>query len=315
MKLTFLGTAAAVPSTRRNVSALALQFEQRREWWLFDCGEGTQHQVMKSDLSLAALERIFISHLHGDHCFGLVGLLATRGMMGGTTPIQLHGPPGISEFISGIQRTTGTRFAFPLQINEFAQNGLFAEDSEYRVFAARVVHAGVTLAFVVEEKDRQGHFKIEAAQALGISPGPIYARLKRGEKITLEDGREIDGATLVEPPRKGRKLALVFDTADASALMPFAQNADFAVHEATYANADAALAKENAHSTSGDAGRYARAINAKRLVLTHFSPRYDQRPEDGICIADLVKEAEAELGAGTVLAAKDFLQCEIKRSA
>ena len=138
--------------------------------------------------------------------------------------------------------------------------------------------------------------------------------MKNGEKITLADGREIDGSTLVEPPRKGRRIALVFDTADASALQPFAQDSDFVMHEATYASADAGLAKENAHSTAAEAGRFARKINAKRLVLSHFSPRYDQRPEDGICIADLVKEAEAELGAGMVLAAKDFLQCEIKRS-
>ena len=253
MKITFLGTSAAIPSLRRNVSALALQFDQRREWWLFDCGEGTQQQLLKAGLSLAAIERIFISHLHGDHCFGLVGLLATRGMMG-----------------------------------------------------------GVTLAFVVEEKDRQGHFKLEEAQALGIPPGPIYARLKRGEKFTLPDGREIDGATLVEPPRKGRKLALVFDAKDASGVQPFAQGAELAVHEATYAEADANLAEQNGHSTAAGAARFARAIGAKRLILTHFSPRYDQRAEDGICIADLVREAEAEFAGGSVLAAKDFMQCELR---
>ena len=312
MKLTFLGTSAAIPSLRRNVSALALQFDQRREWWLFDCGEGTQQQIMKASMSLAAIERIFISHLHGDHCFGLVGLLATRGMMGGVTPVHLYGPPGLSDFVASIQRTTGTRFAFALEIHEYEVDGPMAEDAEYRAYAARVIHGGVTLAFVVEEKDRQGHFKLEEAQALGIPPGPIYARLKRGEKFTLPDGREIDGATLVEPPRKGRKLALVFDAKDASGVQPFAQGAELAVHEATYAEADANLAEQNGHSTAAGAARFARAIGAKRLILTHFSPRYDQRAEDGICIADLVREAEAEFAGGSVLAAKDFMQCELR---
>ncbi|HLX62297.1 MAG TPA: MBL fold metallo-hydrolase, partial [Planctomycetota bacterium] len=135
MKLTFLGTAAGAPTLRRNVSALALQFDQRREWWLFECGEGTQHQLMKSELSLAPLRRIFISHLHGDHCFGLMGLLASRGLSGGTEPIDLYGPPGIADYIDAIRRTTGTRVAYPLEIHEIAADGQIMEDDEYRVFA------------------------------------------------------------------------------------------------------------------------------------------------------------------------------------
>lgn len=313
MKLTFLGTAAAVPSIRRNVSALALQFDQRREWWLFDCGEGTQQQLLKTDLSLAALSRIFISHLHGDHCFGLVGLLATRGMMGGVSPVHLYGPPGLADYVAAVQRTTGTRFGFPVEQHVYTADGLLDEDDEYKIFAARVMHAGITLAFVVEEKDRQGRFKIEEAQALGIPPGPLYSRLKNGETITLDDGRVIEGSTLVDLPRQGRKVALVFDAGETAGILPFAMGSDLAVHESTYATADAELAKENAHSTAADAGRFGRAIGAKRLILSHFSPRYDQRPEDGICIADLVKEADAEFAPGQVMAAKDFFQCEIKR--
>ena len=312
MKLTFLGTAAGAPTLRRNVSGVALQFDQRREWWLFDCGEGTQHQVQKTDVSLAALRRVFISHLHGDHCFGLMGLLASRGLSGGTEPVDLYGPPGLADYVNSIRRTTGTRLAYPFEIHEINEDGEVLEDDSYRVYAARVIHAGVTLAFVVHEKDRAGHFKIDEAQALGIRPGPIYSKLKRGEVITLEDGRVVDGSTLVEAPRTGRKVVVVCDTKDASALLPFAQGADVAIHEATYSEADADLAKQNAHSTAADAGRFAAKAAATQLIMTHFSPRYDQRGEGLTTISDLVAEAERQFVPGRVLAAKDFLRYEIK---
>ncbi len=312
MKLTFLGTSAAAPTLRRNVSGVALQFDQRREWWLFECGEGTQHQVQKTDLSLAPLRRVFISHLHGDHCFGLMGLLASRGLNGGTEPIDLYGPPGIADYVNAIRKTTGTRLPYPFEIHEITEDGQCFEDDDHRVFAARVMHAGPTLAFVVHEKDRAGRFKIEEAQALGIRPGPIYAKLKSGDLVTLDDGRVIDGSTLVDPPRNGRKLVIVCDTKDASALLPFSHGADVAIHEATYATADADLAKQNAHSTAADAGRFALLAGAKQLIMTHFSPRYDQRGEGLLTIADLVAEAEKELGEGRVVAAKDFLRFEIK---
>ena len=159
MKLTFLGTAAGAPTLRRNVSGLGVQFDQRREWWLFECGEGTQHQLQKTDLSLAALRRVFISHLHGDHCFGLLGLLASRGLNGGTDAVDLYGPPGLADYVNSIRRTTGTRVPYPFEIHEITEDGQIFEDDEYRVFAARVQHVGATLAFVISEKDRAGRFK------------------------------------------------------------------------------------------------------------------------------------------------------------
>jgi ribonuclease Z len=316
MRLTFLGTSAAVPTLRRNVSALALQFEQRREWWLFDCGEGTQQQLFKSDLPLAALERVFLSHLHGDHCFGLPGLLATRGMMGGTSPVTVHGPVGTAEYLLGIQRTTGTHCAFPLDIREHAptaEGEEVADDGEYAAWAGRVLHGPFTMAFVITEHDRPGRFRVEEARALNVPEGPLFAQLKRGQTVTLADGRSIDGSTLVDPPRPGRKVTIVCDTYDASAVLPRAQNSDVVVHEATYAEADAAMARQNGHSTSADAGRFAQQARAKALLLSHFSARYDQRAEDGTCIADLVAQAQRVCPAAQVLAAKDFMQYEIPR--
>ena len=309
MRLLFLGTAAAVPSRARNVSALALQLEQRREWWLFDCGEGTQQQLLRTDLSISQVRRIFISHLHGDHCFGLPGLLATRGMKGGTEPLDLYGPPGIKEYIESMRRTTGTHFVYPYTITEVAKAGVIAEDDEYLVHAVFVPHAGLTMAFVVEEKQRQGRFRVEEAKALGIPSGPLYGRLKQGQSIQLEDGRTIDGTTLLDPPRKPRKVAIVCDTSDASAILDVAMNADLMVHEATYleSNSDSAKNEAYGHSSAAGAGRLAKRANAGRLVLNHFSLRYEQNEPNTPKISDLVAEAETEFAKGRVIAAYDFL--------
>ena len=321
MKLTFLGTASATPSRGRNVSALGLQLEQRSEWWLFDCGEATQHQVMRSPLSLHGLRRIFLTHLHGDHCYGLPGLLATRGLQGGVDPIDLYGPPGISEMLATIQRVTGSRCSYPLQMHEAltAPNAqtlpqIWHEDNEYIVRAIEVPHGPRTFSFIIEEKPQPGRFRVDDAKALGIAPGPLYSRLKNGERVKLDDGREIDGATLVDPPRSGRKLVLISDTTNGSAALPFAQDADLVIHEATYLEStDAELAREHRHSTAASAGRFATKANAKKLVLTHFSPRYDRVEPGAKTIADLVHEARTHFPNGDVFAAHDFFSLEIPR--
>jgi ribonuclease Z len=314
VKITFLGTSSAVPTRNRNVSALALQFDQRPDWWLLDCGEGTQHQVMRSPLTLARLRRIFISHLHGDHCFGLMGLLATRGLQSGSSPVDVYGPVGLRDYVQSIQRTTGVNFQYPVQVIELAQSGVFFEDDEYMVRAVQVPHAGLTFSFIVDEKPQAGRFRIEEALRLGIAPGPVFARLKNGERVTLPDGRLIDGATLVEPPRAGRKLALVCDTTDASAIIPFAQDADFLLHEATYlARTDSEAARLHRHATAAMAGALAARIRAKRLALTHFSPRYDGFEPGAPRVADLVAEARQAFGSEAVVAAADFMSIEIPR--
>jgi len=314
MKLTFLGTGSAVPTRTRNTTALALQLEQRSEWWLFDCGEGTQHQVLRSTFTLPKLRRIFISHMHGDHCFGLPGLLATRSLQSAEMPLDLYGPAGLSDFIQGIRATTGTHFSYPLHVHG-AKNGEIAfEDDEISVRAVEVVHAGKTFAYIVDEKSQPGRFRIEDATRLGIPAGPIYAKLKRGESATLDDGRVIDGKTLVDPPRSGRKLALIFDSCDSSNVLPFAQNADLMLHEATFLESrDKEHAHEYGHSTSADAARFAQQANAKRLVLSHFSSRYDNYEPGEPNISDLLAEAKAVFPEREIIAAKDFLTLEIQR--
>jgi ribonuclease Z len=314
VKITFLGTSSAVPTRTRNVSALGLQFDQRSEWWLLDCGEGTQHQVMRSTFTLARLRRIFLSHLHGDHCFGLMGLLATRGLQSGTGPVDIHGPVGLKDYVQSIRRTTGTSFQYPVQILEHEKTGTIFEDDEYTVTAVQVPHAGLTFAYVIDEKPQAGRFRVEEAERLGIAPGPVFARLKRGEPVTLDDGRVVEGATLVDPPRAGRRIALVSDTTDASAIVPFAQDADFLLHEATYlARTDAEAARTHRHATAEIAGALAARIGAKRLALTHFSPRYESDEPGAPRVADLVAEARTAFGSEAVVAAADFMTIEIPR--
>ena len=181
MKITFLGTSSATPTRRRNVSALAFQPDQRSEWWLFDCGEGTQHQVLRAPVTLPRLRRIFITHLHGDHCFGLPGLLASRALQGAPEPVDLYGPRGINDFIASIRRACGLHLPYTLTIHEVAQGVIF-EDDEFVIRAVAVVHAGQTYSHIIDEKPQAGRFRIEEAKALSLPPGPLYGRLKRGEK-------------------------------------------------------------------------------------------------------------------------------------
>ena len=312
MKITFLGTSSATPTRRRNVSALGFQPDQRADWWLFDCGEATQHQIMRSPFTLHRLSNIFITHLHGDHCFGLPGLLASRALQGATSQIDLYGPRGIKDFIDSVRRACGFHLSFPLEIHETTP-GIIFEDAEFTVRAVEVIHAGRTYSHIVDEKPQPGHFRVDDAKALNIPPGPLYGKLKNGERITLPDGREIDGATLVDPPRIGRKAVLMSDTCDGSAAQPFAQSADLVVHEATYLGSEHAdEAREHRHSTAADAGRFASAVNAKRLAITHLSARYEQVIPGAKTVADLVAEARSVF-AGDVIAAEDFLTIELPK--
>jgi ribonuclease Z len=320
MKLQFLGTASGLPTTRRNVSACALQWDQASDWWLIDCGEGTQQRLLRSRFTLAKLSRIFLTHLHGDHCFGLPGLLASRGLQAGhaahvNLPLIVHGPVGLRSFVEGVFASTHTRLPTGVQLLEYgAEGGVLVDESTRTVSACPVPHRGAAYGFIIQEKPRPGHFKADEAKALGIPFGPLYGKLKNGESITLDDGRVIDGKTLVEPPRPGRKLVWSGDTRDAKNLVAPGQGACLLVHEATFSAEDEALAAERGHSTSRKAGEIARAMQVKRLVLTHFSPRYDRRPDDpegGPTIEDLCREASEAYGCTEVVAAHDYLELEI----
>jgi ribonuclease Z len=275
VKLTFLGTSAGSPSRTRNVTSIGLQWMQEGSLWLFDCGEGTQQQILRSPLRLSQLERIFFTHLHGDHLFGLIGLLASRSLIKGvTTPVTLYGPPGLEEYVRCSLDVSETHLRYPLPI-EMVQEGVIYEDDTRKVVASALSHRILTYGYAVIEKPKPGEFDAARAAELGIAPGPVYGLLKKGETITLDDGRTINGAELVGPSRPGRKVVICGDTGVTPNTVKLAENADVLVHEATFMESEADRAMAVAHSTTVQAATAARDANAKALILTHFSPRYE----------------------------------------
>ena len=308
MQVTFLGTSSGVPTRSRNVSSVALRLPQRGELWLFDCGEGTQHQFLRSELKVSQLTRIFITHMHGDHIFGLMGLLASCGLGGNVKSIDIYGPPELENYLQGCIKYSQTRLAYPLKIYQ-SRPGVIYEDDEYVVSCGYLKHRVPAVGYRVTEKDRPGHFDVEKAKALGIPPGPIYGKLKRGEWITLSDGRRISGAYLCGAPQIGRKFVYCTDTVFCDGAVELAQDADLLVHEATFSHRDADMAFQRLHSTSTMAAQVALAAGAKRLMMTHFSPRY--APGNPILLDDLLQEARA-IFPNTDMA-YDFLSYEIPR--
>lgn len=298
-----------MPTRSRNVSSVALRLPQRAEVWLFDCGEGTQHQLLRSDLKAGQIRRIFITHMHGDHIFGLMGLLASCGLAGSPQQqIDVYGPPDLKEYLKACRRYSQTRFAYPLKVHTITP-GLVYEDDEFSVFCDLLEHRVPAHGYRVVEKDRPGRFDVKRAKALGIPPGPIYGRLKQGEVIALPDGRRINGADLCGPIEIGRKLVYCTDTIYCDRAVDLAQDADVLIHEATFSHQDADMAYQRLHSTSTMAAQVALASQSKQLILTHFSPRY--APGNPIGLEDLLAEAQA-IFPNTVLA-KDFLTYDIPR--
>jgi ribonuclease Z len=290
VQITFLGTSSGVPTRARNVSSVALRLPQRAELWLFDCGEGTQHQLLRSDLKSSQLSRIFITHMHGDHIFGLMGLLASCGLAGNVEKIDIYGPPGLNDYIQAALRYSHTHFSYPVKIHA-VRPGVIYEDDEFIVSCGQLHHRIPAFGYRVAERDRTGRFDIEKAKALQIPAGRIYGQLKRGETVTLADGRVIHGSELCGPTEIGRKIAYCTDTIYCEGAVQLAQDADVLIHEATFAHQDAEMAFQRLHSTSTMAAQTALAAKAHRLLMTHFSPRY--APGNVLELKDLLKEARA----------------------
>ena len=313
MQVTFLGTSSGVPTRARNVSAVALRLPQRSEMWLFDCGEGTQHQFLRSDLRLSQLRRVFITHMHGDHVFGLPGLLASLGLAGNSNEgIDLYGPDPLESFLKGALANSSTRIGYPLQVHRVRpaaeQGSVVFEDADLIVRCTPLTHRVPAYAYRVEQKPLAGRFDIDQARALEIPPGPVYAQLKRGETVTLEDGRTIDGTTLCGPERPGVSVVYCTDTVFSEAAVELARGADLLIHESTFAHAESEMAFQKQHSTSTMAAQTAAEAGVRQLVLTHLSPRYV--PGNSVTPNDLLQEAQA-IFPNTILA-KDFLSLDVK---
>ena len=312
MNITFLGTSSGVPTLTRNVSSLALKLSQKAEVWLFDCGEGTQHQLIKSTIKSSQIRKIFITHMHGDHIYGLPGLLATLGLSGNSKGIDIYGPSNLKNFISSALKNSYCKISFPLKFfeveNSAQTNTNLFEDELMEVKCASLKHRLPAFGYRVNEKDKPGQFNLEKAKKLNIPEGPIYGRLHSGQRVKLEDGRILNGNDFCGKPRKGESFVYCTDTIFSKRAVELSKNVDLLVHESTFSDKDEEMAFEKLHSTTIMAAKTALLSNAKKLVLTHISPRYT--PKSLVKPIDLLNEAK-QIFPNTFLA-KDFLTTKIR---
>jgi ribonuclease Z len=274
LTLRFLGTSASRPTVERNVSSLAVVREG--ETLLVDCGEGTQRQMMRYGVSFS-LDDIFFTHFHTDHLLGVVGLTRTMQLQGRTEPLRLWGPKGAARALRGWTGFGGgERLGFPLEVTELEPLAPVPRRG-YAILPFAVDHRGAAaLGYALVEEDRLGRFNPELAHELGVPEGPLWGKLHKGEAVTLPDGRSIEPAALVGARRPGRRVVVTGDTRPCEATVEAARDADVLVHECTFAEEEAARAKETGHSTAREAAEVARRAGARRLLLTHFSARYSR---------------------------------------
>ncbi|OTO77144.1 MULTISPECIES: ribonuclease Z [unclassified Enterococcus] len=274
MELEFLGTGAGVPAKHRNVSSLALKLlDERNSIWLFDCGEGTQMQILRTTIKPRKIEKIFISHLHGDHIFGLPGLLSSRSFQGGEEPVEIYGPVGLENYVRTSLQVTKTHLSYPLHFVEIKE-GIIFQDKQFTVESMLLDHGIDSYGFRVKEADHEGVLQVDKLVALGVPAGPIYGKIKRGEKVTMLDGTTIDGRDFVGEEKKGRVVTIFGDTRFMTRSSEFAKNSDVIVHESTFNKNESKLARAYFHSTTQQAATIAKEAHAKKLLLTHISARY-----------------------------------------
>jgi len=305
LKLTFLGTGAACPTVDRNVASLALTREG--ETMLFDCGEGTQRQMMRYGVGFGFRE-VFFTHFHSDHLLGIIGLLRTLGLLnvfGGAEreeQLTLYGPRGARRVLNHALEVGIERVKFPVEIVELKVGDLI-QRPDYDLVTFATEHRADTLGYALVEHPRLGRFDPDKARALGIPEGPLWGRIHKGEAVTLPDGRSIRPAELVGGPRPGRRVVISGDTRPCATVREVARGADLLVHEATFSHEDHARARETGHSTAREAAELAGEAGVKRLVLTHISPRYSREAPE------LLAEARAFFPEAAV--ARDGMEVEV----
>ena len=300
LSLLLLGTSASRPTVERNVSSIALVREG--ETVLFDCGEGTQRQMMRYGVSFA-LSDIFFTHFHADHVIGVIGLMRTMALQGRTDPLRLWGPKGAGRHLKRAEQFGVDRLTFPVEIREL-EPGEQIKRVEYAIVPFAVEHGpGSAFGYSLVEDDRKGRFDPDHARSMGIPEGPLWGRIHKGEPVTLDDGRVIQPSELVGPRRPGRTVVITGDTRPCEGTETAAHNADLLVHEATFGDEEAERAVETGHSTAREAGALARRAGCRRLLLTHFSARYSRDP------GELEVQARSEFPDVTI--GKDGMEIEV----
>lgn len=301
LKITFLGTGGALPSKERNPAAIMVNREG--ELLLFDCGEGAQRQMMIAKTGLVKISAVFLSHYHGDHILGLPGLLQTMGFFDREEKLEIYGPAGLFEIMEAFEKLGTHKLQYPI-IPKILAPGDIVQRNGYTIKAVRADHDRPALGFVLEEEMRPGRFNREKAIELGVEPGPNFAKLHRGENITLKSGAVVYSKDVVGPARPGRKISYSGDTRETDVFFYESEGADVVIHEATFTSDMAEKAEEYGHSTAKGAAKMAKKYNIRKLVLTHLSPRLTDEEES--VYEDAANEFE------NVLVAEDLMEIEVE---
>lgn len=310
MEIKFLGTGAGQPAKQRNVTSIALKLlAERNEIWLFDCGEATQHQILETNIRPRKITKIFVTHLHGDHIFGLPGFLSSRSFQTSTDEkaqhLDLYGPIGIKSYVMNALRLSGSKLSYRINFHELdaSHQGMIFSDDTFEVHMATLDHTIYCMGYRVVEKDKKGELDAAALKAAGVPFGPLFGHVKNGQDIEI-DGKVIKAADYIGPDKRGRVVTILGDTRQTDQAIRLAIGSDLLVHEATYEASEAKIARNHGHSTTKQAAEVAKQAQVKRLLLTHISARYV-----GPLVSQLVKEAKATFDNSYVV--KDFYEEEI----
>lgn len=304
MEFQFLGTSSGTPTRSRNVSGLALRPPEGTGWVLVDCGEGTQHQLLRTSLTLPGLSAIFISHVHGDHCYGLPGLLASAGMLNRTAALPVVGPAPLGRFLEGVMETTALRLPYAVEFVDVEALDRTDLIAGLAVRATALSHRVPSYAYSFTEKSVERKLDVAKLARDGVAPGPAWGQLQQGLDVAMTGGGILRAADYLLAPRNRRKVIVGGDNDQPALLAAEAVDADVLVHEATYT--EAVLRKVGPapqHSSARQVAQFAAGAGIPNLVLTHFSPRYQQ--EGALALADLATEAR-EVYGGALFLADDF---------
>ena len=299
MKLVFLGTSAAQPTERRGLSCICL--ENNGEILMFDAGEASQISYMKSGLGWNKKMKLFVTHLHGDHCVGILGLLQTMSMQNRTESLEIFGPKGIDEFLAANIKVLNFGLSFSILITIVKEGKIF-EDKKFSMYAAKANHSITAFSYLFEEKDKPGRFNVEKAKELGIPEGELWNKLQKGEEIINND-KIIKSVQVLGGKRPGKKIGISGDTMPTKELEKFFEECDYLVFDSTFLDEEKQKAQDTCHSTAKQAAQLGKNSNVKNLILTHFSARYKD---------EIGHLAEAKKIHDSVITAKDLLEIEIK---
>lgn len=300
IKVIFLGTAASTPTKDRGLSSVALK--RKGEWFLFDCPEGTQRQMLSTGVSMLKIKSIFISHLHADHVLGIPGLVATMSIHQRDYPLTIFGPKGIKKMVMQAIHASIMNVNFELRFIEL-KKGVCIEGEDYFVRSFPLKHEVECFGFAFIEEGKRGEFQRQKALDLGIPEGPLWGKLQKGEPVEVK-GKKIYPKQVMDESKatRGKKISIVFDTRPAKSYYNEIKESDLLIHEATFSEELLSRAIKTKHSTAREAGKIAQDTHCKQLALTHLSARHKEEEK-------LENEARKEFG--NVVAATDFLEIEI----